>query len=144
MGKKVAAPERDQGFNSLLHQVVSSWCEVRGMTWATLFGQAGLSEAVGTDIRRGSKPREDTLRKLSIAMGLPLRDLLKSAGYDDAQISRLDQEVTWDLTEAEEVHIAAYRLLSEDGKAAVNDVVALILGRARVRGLALKVVEDLL
>ena len=43
--------------------------------------EAEVSAPVGTDIRRGSTPRPETLKRLSEAMRVPIRELYELSGY---------------------------------------------------------------
>ena len=71
-------------YASEIHRFVDEWLRAHGTNWESLRKQAGVSAPVGTDIRRGSTPRPETLRKLAEAMDVPLRSLYILAGYIDA------------------------------------------------------------
>ena len=71
-------------YASDIHRFVDEWLRAHETNWESLRKQAGVSAPVGTDIRRGSKPRPETLRKLADAMDVPLRTLYIMAGYIDA------------------------------------------------------------
>ncbi len=71
-------------YASDIHRFVDEWLRANGTNWEGLRKQAGVSAPVGTDIRRGSTPRPETLRKLADAMDVPLRTLYVLAGYIDA------------------------------------------------------------
>lgn len=71
-------------YASEIHRFVDEWLRAHGTNWEGLRKQAGVSAPVGTDIRRGSTPRPETLRKLADAMDVPLRTLYILAGYIDA------------------------------------------------------------
>ena len=71
-------------YASEIHRFVDEWLRANGTNWESLRKQAGVSAPVGTDIRRGSTPRPETLRKLADAMDVPLRTLYILAGYIDA------------------------------------------------------------
>ena len=71
-------------YASEIHRFVEEWLRANGTNWEGLRKQAGVSAPVGTDIRRGSTPRPETLRKLAEAMDVPLRTLYILAGYIDA------------------------------------------------------------
>ena len=71
-------------YASEIHRYVEEWLRANGTNWESLRKQAGVSAPVGTDIRRGSTPRPETLRKLADAMDVPLRTLYVMAGYIDA------------------------------------------------------------
>ena len=71
-------------YASDIHRYVDEWLRAHGTNWESLRKQAGVSAPVGTDIRRGSTPRPETLRKLADAMDVPLRTLYVLAGYIDA------------------------------------------------------------
>ena len=71
-------------YASEIHRFVDEWLRAHGTNWESLRKQAGVSAPVGTDIRRGSTPRPETLRKLADAMDVPLRTLYILAGYIDA------------------------------------------------------------
>lgn len=71
-------------YASEIHRFVDEWLRAQGTNWESLRKQAGVSAPVGTDIRRGSTPRPETLRKLADAMDVPLRTLYILAGYIDA------------------------------------------------------------
>ena len=54
-------------------------------TYEKLLKKAGVAVSVGTDIRRGSSPRPDTLRRVAEAMGVPRKRLFEIAGYIDPE-----------------------------------------------------------
>ena len=68
-------------YASELHRFIDEWLRANGTNWETLRKEAGVSAPVGTDIRRGSTPRPDTLRRLSEAMRVPIRVLYELSGY---------------------------------------------------------------
>ena len=68
-------------YASEMHRFIDEWLRAHDTNWEKLRKQAGVSAPVGTDIRRGSTPRPETLRKLSEAMDVPLRTLYELAGY---------------------------------------------------------------
>ena len=71
-------------YASEIHRFVDEWLRAHETNWESLRKQAGVSAPVGTDIRRGSTPRPETLRKLAHAMDVPLRTLYVLAGHIDA------------------------------------------------------------
>jgi hypothetical protein len=68
-------------YASDLHRFIDEWLRANDTNWETLRKQAGVSAPVGTDIRRGSTPRPDTLKRLSEAMRVPIRELYELSGY---------------------------------------------------------------
>ena len=68
-------------YASELHRFIDEWLKANGTNWETLRKEAGVSAPVGTDIRRGSTPRPDTLKRLSEAMRVPIRELYELSGY---------------------------------------------------------------
>ena len=78
-------------YASDIHRYVDEWLRANGTNWESLRKQAGVSAPVGTDIRRGSTPRPETLRKLADAMDVPLRKLYVLAGYIDASEFDIDE-----------------------------------------------------
>lgn len=97
-------------YASELHRFIDEWLRANGTNWETLRKEAGVSAPVGTDIRRGSTPRPDTLRRLSEAMRVPIRVLYELSGYvergeldpgqvpvpDDYEIRSFFTDNTWD------------------------------------------------
>ena len=71
-------------YASEIHRFVDEWLRAHGTNWEGLRKQAGVSAPVGTDIRRGSTPRPETLRKLADAMEVFLYR------NDDIEDSRFD------------------------------------------------------
>ena len=62
-------------YASELHRFIDEWLKANRTNWEALRKEAGVSAPVGTDIRRGSTPRPDTLKRLSEAMRVPIREL---------------------------------------------------------------------
>ena len=100
------------------------------MSFSTLLASAGLSNPTGTAIKRGAKPREDTIRKLAQAMNLPLRQLLAPAGYAQADIERLVKELDLGLTEEEQGVLNRYRTLAPEARKTIIDVMDVMLRRS--------------
>ena len=111
----------------MLHELIDQWVRQRNTTWEWLFKAAGVSPPVGTDIRRGSTPRPETLRKLAKAMGLPRTQLFEAAGYVDAE--DIGPSATG-LSPREEALITKYRIMSEDAQKAIDEVVEAMTRRA--------------
>jgi len=102
-------------YNSALHEFVEKWLKEHNLTWEAVLLRGGLNKSIGTDLRKGSTPRPDTLRKLADSMGLPRRRLFELAGYleptdapeDTARISDPDLRLFfrgggWDQLTADE------------------------------------------
>ena len=106
-------------YASELHRFIDEWLKANGTNWETLRKEAGVSAPVGTDIRRGSTPRPDTLKRLSEAMRVPIRELYELSGYvergeldpvetpvsDDSEIRSFFTDNAWDDFTAEEKEI---------------------------------------
>ena len=116
--------------NPPLYAVIKEWLDARNLSFSALLSDAGLSNPTGTAIKRGSKPREDTIRKLSQAMDLPLGQLLQAAGYPTKDIERLVQELDLGLTEEEQGFLNRFRLLDVPARRAVIEVIDVMLGRS--------------
>ena len=81
--------------------------------------EVGVSTPVGTDIRRGYALRPDTLKRLSEAMRVPIRELYELSGYaergelgpvetpvlDDYEIRSFFTDNAWDDFSADEKEI---------------------------------------
>ena len=117
-----------------LYAVIKEWLDARNLSFSALLNDAGLSNPTGTAIKRGSKPREDTIRKLSQAMDLPLRQLLAAAGYPTGDIDRLVKELDLGLTEEEQGVLNRYRLLNAPARRAVIEVMDVMLRRTTGAG----------
>ena len=99
-----------------LHRFIDECLKANGTNWETLSKEAGVSAPVGTDIRRGSTPRPDTLKRLSEAMRVPIRELYELSRYvergeldpvetpvpDDYEIRSFFTDNTWDDFTADE------------------------------------------
>lgn len=97
-------------YASELHRFIDEWLRANTTNWETLRKEAGVSAPVGTDIRRGSTPRPDTLKRLSEAMHVPIRVMYELSGYvergeldpvqvpvpDDYEIRSFFTDNTWD------------------------------------------------
>jgi len=106
-------------YASELHRFIDEWLKANGTNWETLRKEAGVSAPVGTDIRRGSTPRPDTLKRLSEAMRVPIRELYELSGYvergeldpvetpvpDDYEIRSFFTDNAWDDFTADEKEI---------------------------------------
>jgi hypothetical protein len=106
-------------YASELHRFIDEWLRANETNWETLRKDAGVSAPVGTDIRRGSTPRPDTLRRLSEAMGVPIRVLYELSGYvergeldpvqvpvpDDYEVRSFFTDNAWDDFTADEKEI---------------------------------------
>ncbi len=68
-------------FSSALHELIERWVRANNSTYEKLLRQAGVAVSVGTDIRRGSSPRAETLRKLAEVMGVSPKRLFEATGY---------------------------------------------------------------
>ena len=66
---------------SELCETIEHWLESNRLTWKALLTKANLTGPVGTDIRNGSTPRPETLRKLAEAMEVAPQWLFKKVGY---------------------------------------------------------------
>jgi hypothetical protein len=106
-------------YASELHRFIDEWLRANETNWETLRKEAGVSAPVGTDIRRGSTPRPDTLRRLSEAMSVPIRVLYELSGYvergeldpaqvpvpDDYEVRSFFTDNAWDDFTADEKEI---------------------------------------
>ena len=106
-------------YASELHRFIDEWLKANGTNWETLRKEAGVSAQVGTDKRRGSTSRPDTLKRLSEAMRVPIRELYELSGYvergeldpvetpvpDDYEIRSLFTDKAWDDFTADEKEI---------------------------------------
>ena len=101
-------------YSSSLHGFIEEWIIDQGTTWSWLLKNAGVSPPVGSDVRRGSTPRPETLRRIAGIMGVPQGRLFALAGY----IS--DKDLTGGpippLTAEEVGFLAGYRTLSGEGR----------------------------
>ena len=68
-------------YASDLDRFINEWLTANGTNWEIMSKTAGVSAPVGTDIRKGSTPRPDTLKRLSEAMRVPIRELYELSGY---------------------------------------------------------------
>lgn len=105
-------------YRSKLHEFMARWVDAQMTTWDSLCKRARVSPSVGTDIKRGSTPRPDTLRRFAKAMGVPRRTLFELVGYTT------EEDMETGLTEAEEKFLGYYRLLPPDRKKVLHDLLA--------------------
>ena len=106
-------------YASALGRFINEWLTANGTNWEILSKTAGVSAPVGTDIRKGSTPRPDTLKRLSEARRAPIRELHELSGYvergklgavevpvpDDYEIRSFFTENDWDDFNADEKEI---------------------------------------
>lgn len=101
-------------YSSPLHRFIEEWIIDQGTTWSWLLKNAGVSLPVGSDVRRGSTPRPETLRCIAGVMGVPQGRLFALAGYIR------DEDLTGGpvppLTAEEVGFLAGYRTLSSEGR----------------------------
>ncbi|MFQ6027895.1 MAG: hypothetical protein ACE5Q6_10425 [Dehalococcoidia bacterium] len=119
--------------NVPLYSVIKDWLDARNMSFSTLLTSAGLSNPTGTAIKRGAKPREDTIRKLAQAMNLPLRQLLEAAGYAPADIERLVKELDLGLNQDEQGVLNRYRILGPESQRVITELMDVMLGHTPSR-----------
>ena len=78
---------------------ILSWVNANHTNGSWLFTQAALPPSLFTQLKRGSTPRPDTLRRLAAVMDVPKRRLFELAGYidqdefDEDEIDIADPEI---------------------------------------------------